>query len=95
MTGSFEVHRLALTLFPEGVRNNEEQSMMRKSLIALAAVLALGSMSLATDAFARVGGHFRGNHFGHFHGHHVGHSHFGGRGHHFGAHFGHHFGRGH
>jgi len=61
--------------------------MMRKSLIALAAVLALGSMSLATDAFAGFGGHFRGHHFGH--------SHFGGRGHHFGAHFGHHLARGH
>ena len=74
--------------------------MMRKSLIALAAVLALGSMSLATDAFAGYGGHFdggghfRGHHFGHFRGEHFGHSHFGGRGHHFGAHFGHHFARG-
>jgi len=67
--------------------------MMRKSLIALAAVLALGSMSLATDAFAGFRGHFGGG--GHFRGHHFGHSHFGGRGHHFGAHFGHHFARGH
>ena len=69
--------------------------MMRKSLIALAAVLALGSMLLATDAFAGFDGHFRGHQFGHFHGHHFGHNHLGGRGHHFGAHFGHHFARGH
>jgi hypothetical protein len=50
----------------------------QKSVLALAAVLALGSLSLATDAFARGGGngggghggggHGGGGHFGGFHG---------------------------
>jgi hypothetical protein len=64
---------------------------MRKSVYALAAVLALGSsLSLTTGAFARGGGHF-GGHMAHFGGvgpgAHFGHmAHFGGVGP--GAHFG-------
>jgi len=46
--------------------------MLRKAIVVLAIVLALGSSGLSTSAFARSGGHgggsrgdsFRGNHFG-------------------------------
>ena len=68
--------------------------MTRKSIFALAAVLALGSsLALATGASAHGGGHGGGGHFGggHFGGGHVGGGHFGG---HFGGGHGH-FVRGH
>jgi hypothetical protein len=54
--------------------------MWRKTLLALTAILALGTVSIASDAFARShgggghggghggGGHFGGGHFGHFRG---------------------------
>ena len=63
---------------------------MRKSVIALATVLALGNLSFAADALARGGhggsGHFGGGH--HFGGRHFGGGHFAGR--RFGGHrFGH------
>jgi hypothetical protein len=60
---------------------------MRTSVFALAAALALGSLSLTTDAFAHGGGH-GGGHFGggHFGGHGPA-VHFGG-GHGPGGHFG-------
>jgi hypothetical protein len=41
--------------------------MMRKSVYALAVILALGMLPLGSDAFARGhsgGGHFSGGHFG-------------------------------
>jgi hypothetical protein len=60
--------------------------MTSKSVFALAAILALGSLSLATDASAahggggHGGGHGGGGHFGggHFGGGHFGGGHFGG-----------------
>jgi hypothetical protein len=70
---------------------------MRKSVFALAAVLALGSLSLTTDAFARGGGHGGGGHGGGHGGGGHGGGHFGGHGPggHFGGHGGGHFGGGH
>jgi hypothetical protein len=73
--------------------------MTRKSVLALAAILALGSASLATDASAAHGGGGRGGggggHVGgggaHFGG---GGAHFGGGGAHFGGGGGAHFGGG-
>jgi hypothetical protein len=64
--------------------------MSRIKVLALAAVLALGSLSFATEASAR-GGHGSGGHFsgGHFNGGHWG-GHFGG----FGFHRGYGFRRG-
>jgi len=80
---------------------------MRKTIIAIAAALALGAATTVTGAMAAPhgggghgggGGHFGGGHFGggHFGGGHFGGGHFGG-GARFGggAHFGGHFGGGH
>jgi hypothetical protein len=49
---------------------------MRKSVVALAAIIALGSLPVASDAFAAHGGGHGGGHFGggHFGGHTVAHS---------------------
>src|SRR5690348_3781310 len=55
---------------------SEDQSMSRLKIFALAAALALGSLTIATEASARGGhfggGHFAGGHFGHGFGFHRG-----------------------
>jgi hypothetical protein len=77
----------------EGAQKEEQEKMTRKSTFALAAILAVGSLSLslAPDAFAAHGGghgggghggggHMGGGHGGgHFGGGHFGGGHFGGR----------------
>ena len=65
--------------------DKKEQNMTGKSVFALAAILALGSLSLATNASAEHGGGGRGGGGGHFSG---------GGGGHFGGSSGGHFGSG-
>jgi hypothetical protein len=82
---------MALTFFCKGRAETRSQEMTRKTVFALATVLALGSLSFATDAAFARGGHGGGGHGGgghgggHFGGGHFGGGHFGGHGGHFAA----------